>query len=37
MGIFNEQSSNQHYQFAKGIQGALALDSISPQMEIMIW
>lgn len=22
MGVFNEQSSNQHYQFAKGIQGA---------------
>lgn len=25
MGIFNEQSSNQHYQFAKGIQGALGV------------
>ena len=22
MGLFNEQSSNQHYQFAKGIQSA---------------
>ena len=38
MGIFNQHSDNQPQQrFLRGIQVHLVLDSLSQEMEIMIW